>query len=118
GFTAGPNLGIYSASKWALEAMSEALAAEVAGFGIKVTIVEPGGFRTDWGGGSMERAEPMPEYDDVLGPRREALSGDWSNQVGDPALAGEVLLKVVASDNPPLRLPLGGMAYDLARKMF
>src|ERR1700724_3536761 len=63
GVNAFPTVGLYHASKWALEGFSQSLAAEVAGFGIKVTIVEPGGFATDWGGPSAQRAAPMPAYD-------------------------------------------------------
>ncbi len=115
GVAAFPNTGIYHASKWALEGFSESLAQEVAGFGIGVTIVEPGPFRTDWNGDSMVRATPMPEYDDVLGARREAMSGAHARtQKGDPRRAGEALLRVLASDRPPLRLLLGAMAADIA----
>ena len=63
GISAFPNVGIYHASKWALEGFSQALAQEVAGFGIKVTLVEPGGFSTDWGGPSAEHSEPLAAYD-------------------------------------------------------
>lgn len=111
GVIAAPNLGVYCASKWALEAMSEALAAEVAPFGIKVTIVEPGGFRTDWSGGSMDRATALADYDEVLSASREALSGSRV-QPGDPERAAQALLTLVAADNPPLRLPLGDMAIN------
>src|SRR5690606_3079664 len=94
GVMAAPNLGIYCASKWALEAMSEALAAEVAHLGIKVTIVEPSGFRTDWAGNSMDRATPIADYDEVLAQRRESLGGKGSTDLaaGDPAKAAQVLL--------------------------
>ena len=114
-----PGTGIYHASKWALEGFSESLAQEVAGFGVGVTIVEPGPFRTDWNGDSMTRATPMPEYDDVLGARRDALSGAHARtQVGDPRRAGEALLQVLASDAPPRRLLLGAMAADTAPRVY
>ena len=114
-----PGTGLYHASKWALEGFSESLAQEVAGFGVGVTIVEPGPFRTDWNGDSMTRATPMPEYDEVLGARRDALSGAHARtQVGDPRRAGEALLKVLASDAPPRRLLLGAMAADTAPRVY
>lgn len=115
GVGAFPNTGLYHATKWGLEGLSESLAQEVAGFGIKVTIIEPGPFRTDWNGGSMVRTTPMGEYDDVLAPRREAMDGSKAfTQPGDPYRAGVTLVRVVDSDDPPLRLLLGNPAADLA----
>ena len=111
--------GIYHASKWALEGFSESLAQEVAPFGIGVTIVEPGPFRTDWNGDSMARATPMPVYDDLLGDRRQALSGALARtQAGDPRRAGEALLQVLDSPAPPRRLLLGAMAADLGPRTY
>ena len=113
------NTGIYHASKWALEGFSESVAQEVAPFGIGVTIVEPGPFRTDWNGDSMTRATPLPEYDEILGSRREAMSGALARtQPGDPRRAGEALLRVLASDNPPRRLLLGVMAAETAPTVY
>ncbi|MGJ5827404.1 oxidoreductase [Streptomyces ossamyceticus] len=118
GVTTYPNLGMYCAGKWALEAMSETLALEVAGFGIRVTIVEPGEFRTEWSAGSMVRATPMPEYDEVLAGRRHGLSGAYAHlQPGDPRKAGEALLKLLDAERPPLRLLLGNSAADLAPRV-
>ncbi|MBD3933443.1 SDR family NAD(P)-dependent oxidoreductase [Streptomyces chumphonensis] len=118
GIATYPNLGLYCASKWALEGLSEALAQEVAGFGIRVTLVEPGEFRTDWSAGSMVRATPMPEYDEVLAKRRHGMSGAYAHlQPGDPRKAGEALLKLVDADEPPLRLLLGTSAADLAPRL-
>jgi len=115
GVSAFLNTGIYHASKWALEGFSESLALEVAPFGIGVTIVEPGPFRTDWNGDSMTRATPLPAYDEVLADRREAMSGALARtQPGDPRRAGEALLQVLDSDTPPRRLLLGKMAADTA----
>ena len=115
GVTAFLNTGIYHATKWALEGFSESLAQEVAGFGIGVTIVEPGPFRTDWNGDSRSRATPMPVYDDVLGARRQAMSGALARtQAGDPHRAGAALLAVLDSAQPPLRLLLGAFAADHA----
>ena len=115
GVAAFLNTGIYHASKWALEGLSESLAQEVAAFGIGVTIVEPGPFRTDWNGDSMTRATPMPEYDEVLGARRAAMDGSQARtQAGDPRKAGQALLQVLDSPTPPRRLLLGALAADVA----
>ena len=114
GVAAFLNTGIYHASKWALEGFSESLAQEVAPFGIGVTIVEPGPFRTDWNGDSMTRATPMPEYDEILDARRSAMDGSQARtQPGDPRKAAEALLTVLDSPTPPRRLLLGKMAADV-----
>lgn len=119
GVISAPNLGIYCASKWALEAMSEALAGEVKPFGIHVTIVEPSGFRTEWDGSSMVRAQPIAAYDEVLARARTALSGtDRRVQPGDPARAAQVLLQLVDAAEPPLRLPLGNMSVDVSARTY
>lgn len=106
-----PSTGLYSASKFALEGMSEALAAEAAGFGVKVTIVQPGGYWTDLYTSSTATT-PDPAYD----PLREELAKQWAEGSVDsePRLAAEALMKLVASDDPPLRLLLGSMVYDVA----
>lgn len=119
GVGAFPNTGLYHATKWGLEGLSESLAQEVAGHGIRVTIVEPGPFRTDWNGTSMVRATPMSAYDEVLGPRREAMDGRGAfTQPGDPYRAGQAMISVVESDDPPLRLLLGAMAADLGPQLW
>ncbi|MFG2100775.1 SDR family NAD(P)-dependent oxidoreductase [Micromonospora echinaurantiaca] len=106
-----PSTGLYSASKFALEGMSEALAAEAASFGVKVTIVQPGGYWTDLYTSSTATT-PNPAYD----PLREELAKQWAEGSVDsePRLAAEALMKLVASDKPPLRLLLGSMVYDVA----
>ncbi|WP_219514777.1 SDR family oxidoreductase [Nonomuraea ceibae] len=106
-----PSTGLYSASKFALEGMSEALAMEAAAFGVKVSIVQPGGYWTDLYT-SMTATAPKPEY----GPLRAELEKQWAEGSIDsePRLAAEALLKLVDSDDPPLRLLLGSMVYDLA----
>ncbi|MER6217053.1 MULTISPECIES: oxidoreductase [unclassified Streptomyces] len=115
GVTTYPNLGMYCASKWALEAMGETLAQEVAGFGIKVTLIEAGEFRTDWSAGSLVRATPKTAYDAVLARRRHGLSGAFAHlQPGDPRRAGAALLKVVRAEEPPLRVLLGAGAAERA----
>ncbi|MGW5261289.1 SDR family oxidoreductase [Microbispora sp. NPDC004025] len=106
-----PTTGLYSASKFALEGMSEALAMEAAGFGVKLTIVEPGGYWTGLYTG-MTTTTPLPDY----APLRSELEKQWAEGSvdSDPRLAAEAVLRLVASDDPPLRLLLGGTAYDLA----
>ncbi|WP_169985384.1 SDR family oxidoreductase [Microbispora sp. H10836] len=106
-----PTTGLYSASKFALEGMSEALAMEAARFGVKLTIVEPGGYWTGLYTG-MTTATPLPDY----APLRAELEKQWAEGSvdSDPRLAAEAVLKLVGSDDPPLRLLLGGTAYDLA----
>ncbi|MFC6019830.1 SDR family oxidoreductase [Plantactinospora solaniradicis] len=106
-----PSTGLYSASKFALEGMSEALAAEAAGFGVKVTIVQPGGYWTDLYTSSTA-TNPNPVYDSL----RAELEKQWAEGSIDsePRLAAEAVMTLVASDDPPLRLLLGSMVYDLA----
>ncbi|MBN6052514.1 SDR family oxidoreductase [Nonomuraea sp. RK-328] len=106
-----PTTGMYSASKFALEGMSEALAMEAAPFGVKVSIVQPGGYWTDLYT-SMTTTSPLEEY----GPLRAELEKQWAEGSIDsePRLAAEALLKLVDSEDPPLRLLLGSMVYDLA----
>ncbi|WP_106396734.1 SDR family oxidoreductase [Actinocorallia populi] len=107
-----PSNGMYSASKFALEGMSEALAMEAAAFGGKVTIVQPGGYWTDLYSTGTTMTEPLEAYD----PLRAELQKQWAEGSvdSDPRLAAEAVMKLVASDDPPLRLLLGSMVYDLA----
>jgi NAD(P)-dependent dehydrogenase (short-subunit alcohol dehydrogenase family) len=119
GLTSQPNTGLYCASKYALEGVSESLSMEVGPLGIGVTLVELGPFRTDWNGDSMDRADPNPAYDEVLAQRREALSGRHARtQPGDPRKAAEALFTVLESDSPPLRLLLGSFAADHAPRVY
>ncbi|GAA4607820.1 NAD(P)-dependent dehydrogenase (short-subunit alcohol dehydrogenase family) [Actinoplanes octamycinicus] len=113
GVSAFPNIGIYNASKWALEGFSQALAQEVAAFGIKVTLVEPGAFGTDWGGSSARHATAKPVYDAVRVQAAEARKGRASNP-GDPAATRSAILKVVDADNPPLRIFFGSAPLGIA----
>jgi NAD(P)-dependent dehydrogenase (short-subunit alcohol dehydrogenase family) len=115
GIGAFPSLGGYHASKWALEGFSESLAQEVAGFGIKVTLVEPGGFATDWAGSSAVHAEPNPAY----APIREAMAARAAGaERGDPAAAGPALLQIVDAENPPLRVLFGSQPVDLVKHLY
>ncbi|MDL4816102.1 oxidoreductase [Actinomadura opuntiae] len=108
-----PGVGGYSATKFALEGLSEALAGEVAPFGIKVMIVEPGAFRTSFaGGGALQMAAEMPEYADTVGQVRKGLPESDGKQPGDPAKAAAAILAALDADDTPLRLPLGSDAAD------
>ncbi|UUZ83950.1 SDR family NAD(P)-dependent oxidoreductase [Paenibacillus sp. P26] len=99
-----PSLSLYSATKFAVEGFSEAMAAELAGFGIKTTIVEPGVFATDFSGRSMRRAEPREEYAAV----HEAVAQSFAElKAGDPAKAVKAVMEMVNSANPPLHFPVG-----------
>jgi NAD(P)-dependent dehydrogenase (short-subunit alcohol dehydrogenase family) len=115
GISAFPNIGIYNASKWALEAFSQSLAAEVADFGIKVTLIEPGGFSTDWGGASAKHAQPHPAYDTY----REKAAEQRKARVaapGDPTASRAAVLQVVDAENPPLRVFFGDGPLGIATR--
>ncbi|MGC9944743.1 MAG: oxidoreductase [Verrucomicrobiota bacterium] len=108
-----PGWGIYNATKFALEGLSEALAAEAKPLGIGVTLVEPGPFRTDFLGGSLAAtAKVLPDYKETAGQTRAATSQRHGNQPGDPALAADAIVKAVTSPKPPLHLILGKFAYE------
>jgi NAD(P)-dependent dehydrogenase (short-subunit alcohol dehydrogenase family) len=115
GVSAFPNVGIYHASKWGLEGISQALAQEVAGFGIKVTLIEPGGYATDWGGSSARHTKPLPAYDEF---REEAqkLRAARVASPGDPVATREAILKVVDAPEPPLRIFFGDGPLAIATK--
>jgi NAD(P)-dependent dehydrogenase (short-subunit alcohol dehydrogenase family) len=114
GITAFPLLGAYHASKWALEGFSQSLAAEVADFGIKVTLIEPGGFATDWSGASAIRSTELPAYDDV---RAKVLEQRKARQAtpGDPVASAAAVLAVVDADEPPLRVFFGTVPIGIAK---
>lgn len=109
-----PGVGGYSATKYALEGWSEALAAEVQPFGITVMIVEPGAFRTGFNSaGAIGTSTPMPEYENQIRPLRETFAAADGQQPGDPAKAAAAIITALGSDNPPLHLPLGPDAVEL-----
>jgi NAD(P)-dependent dehydrogenase (short-subunit alcohol dehydrogenase family) len=115
GISAFPNIGIYNASKWALEALSQSLAAEVADFGIKVTIIEPGAYSTDWGGASAKHATADPAYEafrEKAAEQRKARAGN----PGDPVATRDAVLEVVDAENPPLRIFFGNGPLAIATK--
>jgi len=111
GIAAFANVGIYHASKWALEGFSEAMALEVAPFGIHVTLVEPAGFATDWGGASAKHATPNPAYDAARAARAARMK---ANPQGEPEGSVKAILALVDSPEPPLRLMLGSAAVRIA----
>jgi len=115
GVGAFANLGAYHASKWALEALSESLAAETARFGVRVTIIEPGGFDTDWAGASARHSTPLPAYDPM---REDAAARRGSQAPGDPDAAARALLAVVDAPEPPLRVLFGAQAPGIVRGIY
>jgi NAD(P)-dependent dehydrogenase (short-subunit alcohol dehydrogenase family) len=111
GITAFPTVGAYHASKWALEGFSQALSQEVAAFGIKVTLIEPGGYSTDWAGPSSKHSEENPAYSDVREARNRSRAG---TPPGDPKATRAAILKVVDADVPPLRIFFGKVPLGVA----
>jgi NAD(P)-dependent dehydrogenase (short-subunit alcohol dehydrogenase family) len=110
-------VGYYNATKFAVEGLSEALAHEVAPLGVKVTIVEPGPFRTDWAGRSILKSpKSIPEYSTTAGATIERIQNYSGQQPGDPVRAAEAIIKAVESPTPPLRLLLGRRALDTVRE--
>jgi NAD(P)-dependent dehydrogenase (short-subunit alcohol dehydrogenase family) len=101
----------YAAAKWGVEGFSEVLSKEVGPLGVKVTIIEPGGFRTDFAGSSSTIREGHPEYDATVGKTARFQRGFNGKQPGDPAKAAAAVLRITGSDNPPLRLILGSEAF-------
>jgi len=101
----------YAAAKWGVEGFSEVLSKEVGPLGVKVTIIEPGGFRTDFAGSSSTIREGRPEYDATVGKTARFQRDFNGKQPGDPAKAAAAVLRITGSDNPPLRLILGSEAF-------
>ena len=116
GLRSFPAVGFYNATKYAVDGLSEALAKETAHLGIKVTIIAPSGFRTDWAGRSAEDSPiKIEDYNDTAGQNKASIRGYSGNQPGDPVKAALAIIKVVESANPPLRLLLGEAALKGAR---
>jgi NAD(P)-dependent dehydrogenase (short-subunit alcohol dehydrogenase family) len=114
GITAFPIVGLYHASKWALEGFSQALSLEMSSFNVNVTLVEPGGFSTDWAGSSAKHAAPLAAYDDL----REQVNAGRERTVsgrGDPTATGDAILAVVDADEPPLRIFFGTAPLGIAK---
>jgi NAD(P)-dependent dehydrogenase (short-subunit alcohol dehydrogenase family) len=109
GLLAFPYMSAYHASKWALEAISESLAAEVAPAGVNVTLVEPSVFGTDWAGSSARRSTPMPDYDHVRMIDQRRRGGIHP---GDAKAAAQALLEIVDAEKPPLRVLFGNDALE------
>jgi NAD(P)-dependent dehydrogenase (short-subunit alcohol dehydrogenase family) len=113
GISAFPGIGMYHASKWGLEGISQSLAQEVKDFGIHVTLIEPGGFSTDWSGPSAKQSDAIDAYD----PIREAGQKRRSGQTpGDPEASAQAVLKIVDADEPPLRAFFGTAPLGIAEK--
>ena len=116
GIAAFPSLSFYNATKFAVEALSEAMAQEVAPLGIKVLLVEPGPFRTDWAGRSASEAPGALEcYQATAGARAKQIRDASGRQAGDPARAAAAIIQAVEAPEPPLRLLLGKAALKMAR---
>lgn len=116
GFITMPGIAYYCGSKFALEGISEVLAKEVKAFGIAVTAVAPGSFRTDWAGRSMIRTDrSIADYDSLFDPIRRAREEKSGKQAGDPRKAAAALLALVEAENPPVHLLLGADALALVR---
>ncbi|WP_276481565.1 oxidoreductase [Paraflavitalea pollutisoli] len=115
GLVGVPTLGLYNASKYAVEGISEALAKEVKAFGINVTLVEPNAYATDWSGASAIHTTAMPQYDAVKASFRAALTEDF---FGDPAATPTAVLQLVDASQPPLHFLLGKKAYAWVKGVY
>ncbi|HTL98408.1 MAG TPA: oxidoreductase [Holophagaceae bacterium] len=112
GLAATPGFSVYNASKFAVEGLSEALAGEVASFGIRVLIVEPGPFRTDFAGRSIVHAAPLPDYAQAIATTRKYIADADGRQTGDPVRAARAILDHIAQNRPELRMVLGKIAMN------
>ena len=107
----------YAAAKFGVEGFSESLSKEVRPLGVRVTIIEPGGFRTDWSGRSMIKATPFPAYTETAaGQTRKRIENADKKQPGNPASAAKVIIQIAEMSDPPLRLPLGADALQAIRQ--
>lgn len=114
GRTGAPGLAPYQMAKWGVEGFSEVLSKEAAPLGLKVTLIEPGGFRTDWAGSSMQHIEPRDEYKETVGGLLTHVRETTGKENGDPDKAAQAIIKIVNEENPPLRLLLGSDAVAIA----
>jgi len=112
-----PGLSIYQATKFALAGFSEAVSKEIAPLGIKLTIIEPGGFRTNWAGDSMSFAKDIPDYEQTVGVRVKRFQDPTQQMTGDPDKAAQVMIDVVAHPEPPLHLILGSDAAGILKQV-
>lgn len=110
-----PGLAAYQTAKFGVEGFSEVLAREVEPLGIKVTIIEPGGFATDWAGSSMHTTEPSEDYQDTVGRLHSRFRQQGGTAAGDPAKAAQAIITIVNEKQPPLRLLLGTDALLVVR---
>ena len=116
GLVGFPAVGFYNATKFAVDGLSESLAKETAPLGIKVTVVAPSGFRTDWAGRSANQSPVViDDYASTAGANKNSIRGYSGKQPGDPERAAKAIVKAVEADNPPLRLLLGAAALRGAR---
>ncbi|WP_400191905.1 oxidoreductase [Hymenobacter sp. B81] len=114
-----PGVGVYNASKFALEAIGESLAQQVGPLGIRVTNIEPSGFRTDWAGRSASVVTTsIDDYQATVGENLKGIQGYSGRQPGDPQRAAQIMYELVRQENPPLHLPLGKAAVKGAREKF
>ncbi|MBU6153712.1 MAG: SDR family NAD(P)-dependent oxidoreductase [Bdellovibrionales bacterium] len=115
GMVGTPGASIYNSTKFAIEGLSEALAGELSSFGIKVTLIEPGAFRTDFANRSLRVAPYLPEYAEALSQTRKYYETIGGQQPGDPLQAVRAMIALVDHPNPPLRLPMGKIALQRIR---
>lgn len=115
GLMSKPGTGFYSTTKWAVEALTEALVEEVAPFGIRVTALEPGPYRTDWAGRSMKRAKSQIADYDAVHARAQMIADMDGKQPGDPRGAAAALIEIVRSKNPPRQILMGKLVLDTYR---
>ena len=115
GISAFPIVGAYHASKWALEGLSQSLAQEVAPFGITVTLIEPGGFSTDWAGPSAKHSEPSSTYDEIRERTHRERAARNTSGPGDPKASAAAVLRIVDADEPPLRVFFGAAPLSIAK---
>jgi NAD(P)-dependent dehydrogenase (short-subunit alcohol dehydrogenase family) len=116
GISAFPGIGAYHASKWALEGFSQALAQELTDWNIHVTLIEPGGFSTDWGGASAKHATALPAYDEARERMQKMRASRSSGGAGDPTASAAAVLRIVDADQPPLRVFFGKAPIDIAKE--